>query len=240
MRRKWFQLAAVVLLVLMADQATKYLAVSHLTNAFLHFGARSLPDRVVAFYTLKNLDNDPYESGRFDLRRAPVPVIDRCWNHKYVENPGAAWGLLSGLDERLRVPFFHLASLAAIAFLLLFYGRLEPHQRLLAVAVSLVLGGAAGNYTDRLARNYVIDFVDWHWRGKPGWHWPTFNLADSAIVVGVALMLIESFFARRRRAALASGEGAARGTGTSPEGTATAPGGPASGGDGGSHSTAES
>jgi len=59
-----------------------------------------------------------------------------------------------------------------------------------------VLGGAVGNYLDRLARNYVIDFIDWHWREAPNLHWPTFNLADSAISVGVVLMLADTLFSR--------------------------------------------
>jgi signal peptidase II len=54
-----------------------------------------------------------------------------------------------------------------------------------------------GNYADRVIHGYVIDFVDWHWRHRPGLHWPTFNVADSAIVVGVLLLLVETLSARR-------------------------------------------
>jgi signal peptidase II len=67
--------------------------------------------------------------------------------------------------------------------------RLKKHEILLAVALSLVLGGAVGNLMDRLLYGYVIDFLDVYYQD---WHWPAFNIADSAITLGVALMLLES------------------------------------------------
>ena len=68
--------------------------------------------------------------------------------------------------------------------------RLKQQETLLAVALSLVLGGAIGNLIDRLAYGYVIDFLDVYYQT---WHWPAFNVADSAITLGVMLMLLESF-----------------------------------------------
>jgi len=68
--------------------------------------------------------------------------------------------------------------------------RLKKHETLLAVALALVLGGAVGNLIDRLAYGYVIDFLDVYYES---WHWPAFNIADSAITLGVVLMLAESF-----------------------------------------------
>jgi len=68
--------------------------------------------------------------------------------------------------------------------------RLKEHETVLAVALSLVLGGAIGNLIDRLAYGYVIDFLDVYYQT---WHWPAFNIADSAITLGVILMLLESF-----------------------------------------------
>jgi len=68
--------------------------------------------------------------------------------------------------------------------------RLKQHETLLAVALSLVLGGAVGNLIDRLSYGYVIDFLDVYYNT---WHWPAFNIADSAITLGVILMLLESF-----------------------------------------------
>jgi len=196
MSRKWLILGVLVGLVAVGDQATKYLAVSRLTTTFDRPEPSSFAERVAAFYSVRNLDEPP-APGRADVRKPPLTVIPGFWSLKYVENPGAAWGLLSGIEDRFRLPFFHLVSAVAILFITLFYRRLQADQALLAVALSLVLGGAVGNYIDRLARNYVIDFVDWHWKNQPGWHWPTFNLADSAICVGVSLMVFESVFWRR-------------------------------------------
>lgn len=197
---RYWVLLAIFGFVVASDQLTKGMAVARLTNAFELQGAQSLVERVAGLYSFENLDNEPFEEGKADLRRRAVVVVPGFWNHKYVENPGAAWGLLAGVDERIRVPFFHLVSLAAIAFILLFYRRLESDQRLLAVALALVLGGAVGNYIDRIARNYVIDFIDWHWRSQ---HWPTFNVADAAISVGVVLMLADAFFGHRSELAAA-------------------------------------
>lgn len=198
MAPKYKTLLSIFVAVVAADQVTKYLAVKHLTNAFELHSARTFPERLGVFFRLRNLDNEPYEPGKVDHRIPPVEIVADYWSHKYVENPGAAWGLLASVDDRLRVPFFHLVSIVAIVFIGLFYRRLEAEQKLLAFALSLVLGGAVGNYIDRVARNYVIDFIDWHWRNRPDLHWPTFNVADSGICVGVVLMLAETLFTRRK------------------------------------------
>ena len=198
MATKYKILLLIFTVVVLADQATKYWAVKHLTNAFESANRDTTRGRIHGFFTLKNLDNEPYQPGNVDHRLPPVEVVHDYWNHKYVENPGAAWGLLAGVSDEFRIPFFHLVSVVAILFIGMFYRRLEEDQRVLAVALSLVLGGAVGNYIDRLARNYVIDFIDWHWRNRPELHWPTFNVADLGICVGVGLMLAETLFAKRR------------------------------------------
>ena len=75
-------------------------------------------------------------------------------------------------------------------FVLLYLRRLGPRHRVQQVALSMVLAGGLGNLIDRLARGYVVDFIDWHWWNRPDLYWPTFNVADSMIVVGVALLLL--------------------------------------------------
>jgi signal peptidase II len=150
---------------------------------------------VKAFLAVKKLEGQ---------RSRPVVVLRDYWQFKYVENPGAAWGILGRVPENVRVPFFHLVSVAAITFILVFYRRLAEKQRLLQVALSLVLGGAVGNFLDRIIRGYVIDFIDWHWKNDPGLHWPTFNIADIGISVGVALMLGETLLARKPEPAAAA------------------------------------
>src|SRR6185436_6601841 len=117
-----------------------------------------------------------------------IEVVDGMWNWRYVENKGAAWGLLAGASEAVRIPFFILVSLGAIAFIISFFRKLPETQLLLIVSLSLVFGGAIGNFMDRLHLSYVIDFIDWH--AGPN-HWPTFNFADSAITTGVALLVIQ-------------------------------------------------
>jgi signal peptidase II len=127
-------------------------------------------------------------------------------------NKGGAWGLLQNSSEIVRRPFFLLVSGLAIAFIVSLYGRLVVGQRALKWGLPLVLGGALGNLSDRIIRSSVIDFIDFranwieamnHGIGKiaNGWgitdHWPTFNVADVSICVGVGLMALDMFLSKR-------------------------------------------
>ncbi|HLL55114.1 MAG TPA: signal peptidase II [Myxococcaceae bacterium] len=195
------------LLTLVADQGTKYLAVSGLTDALED--ERGL-GRLSAFLFAPS----PFETTltarrpRLDAGRAVHPDY---FHLRYVENPGAAWGLWSNLPDRFRQPFFLGVSVLALGFISFMYSRLEGAQRFLRVALALVMGGAVGNFVDRLLRGYVIDFIDWHWRNSPGMRWPTFNVADVAITLGVAFILAESL-----RAQANEPSGAAAGVGLAP------------------------
>ncbi len=128
------------------------------------------------------------------------PGIVEVWkNHLALilaRNRGGAWGLLQSTSENVRRPFFLLVSVAAIAFIMTLYRRLQPNQRALQWGLPLVLGGALGNVFDRIRYGHVIDFIDAH-VGEH--HWPTFNVADIAICVGVGLMAIDMFTSRRGR-----------------------------------------
>lgn len=179
--------------VLVADQVTKYLAVSRLTDAL---DGREGVARITGFFTQHNLDNDPPPQGERTVTR-PHRFIEDYWHFRYVENPGAAWGLFANLPEGVRRAFFHVVSVAALGFIFLMYRRTSLDQKLVRVALALITGGALGNFVDRLIRGYVIDFIDWHWRNQPGMRWPTFNVADAAICVGVAFMLLDSLKVRR-------------------------------------------
>jgi signal peptidase II len=117
-----------------------------------------------------------------------IPIMP-YFNLTYVHNTGAAFSFLSEAGGWQRW-FFAALALIISAVLSVWLARLQKHETLLACALSLVLGGAIGNLIDRLAYGYVIDFLDVYYNG---WHWPAFNIADSAITVGVALMLAESF-----------------------------------------------
>lgn len=107
----------------------------------------------------------------------------------YVHNTGAAFSFLSEAGGWQRW-FFAGMALIISGVLTVWIYRLKKHELLLAVALSLVLGGAIGNLIDRLAYGYVIDFLDVYYQT---WHWPAFNIADMAISVGVFLMLLENF-----------------------------------------------
>ncbi len=111
------------------------------------------------------------------------------FNLTYVHNTGAAFSFLSDAGGWQRWLFAGLAVIIS-AVLTIWLARLQKHETLLAIALSLVLGGAVGNLIDRLAYGYVIDFLDVYYNH---WHWPAFNIADSAIFIGVVLMLLENF-----------------------------------------------
>ena len=185
--RRWYILLSLVLVVLVLDQATKFWAVGRLTRAFELHEADGVFAQIAVFFDAEKLEK----------LRAPSVVVHRdFWHFKYVENPGAAWGMLGRLPDGLRIPFFWGVSLVAMTLIFAFFRRLSENARLLQVALSLVLGGALGNFVDRVARGYVIDFIDWHWRNQPHLHWPTFNVADVGICVGVSLLLVQSLFGR--------------------------------------------
>jgi signal peptidase II len=136
------------------------------------------------------------------------PGIVQVWpNHVafiLAKNRGGAWGLLQGTSENVRRPFFLLVSVAAIAFIVTLYRRLQPRQQALKWGLPLVLGGALGNVFDRIRYGHVIDFIDVHltYKGHDH-HWPTFNVADIAICVGVGLMAIDMFTSKKPGAAAA-------------------------------------
>ena len=94
------------------------------------------------------------------------------------------------MPDRFRYPLFMAVTVAAVVFVLGAYRKLGRDQRWEQVALALILAGALGNFVDRVARGYVIDFVEWYWWNRPDLRWPTFNVADSSLVVGVAMLLL--------------------------------------------------
>ena len=118
-----------------------------------------------------------------------VSVIPGLFDLTYVENPGGVFGLLRGLQDTTRGIIFTLVPLTAIVLIGLYALRVPSAHRLTLASLALILGGAVGNLIDRIRLGYVVDFLDFHFRGH---HWPAFNLADSAICVGVGLLLLET------------------------------------------------
>ncbi len=125
-----------------------------------------------------------------------ITVIEGFFNITYLRNKGAAFGILA--NSAWRLPFFLLVSTIAVAVILVVIKRLRDDQVLNAASLSLIFSGALGNLIDRVRLGEVIDFLDVHWKGH---HWPAFNIADSAICVGVFLLAIEMIQEERREKA---------------------------------------
>ena len=127
----------------------------------------------------------------------PVNVIDGFFSLTLVMNPGLAFGMLGAVPRGWRwvVALLSIVALAVLASLAM---RLLPEGgRVAAVAIGMIFGGAAGNLIDRARFGAVVDFLDFYWRG---WHWPAFNVADSAISVGVALLALRMLTAKPPKA----------------------------------------
>ncbi len=142
----------------------------------------------------------------------PIEVIDGYLSIILAYNRGGAWGLLQNASEYLRKPFFLGVSVMAIVFIVSLYSKLHRFQRALTWGLPLVLGGALGNLSDRITRSQVVDFIDYRsdWvlsanlfvqKYVKTWsvtdHWPTFNVADIAICIGVILMAVDMVTTRR-------------------------------------------
>ena len=147
--------------------------------------AVTLPLAIVFDQLTKHLVHSSFRLGE---SRDFIPNI---WAFTYVRNQGAAFSLFNDAPAYFRDPFFLIVPLVALTAIGVLFHKLRNEQRLVALALSLVGGGAVGNLIDRLRYGFVVDFIDWHW--KEVYHWPRFNIADSCIVVGVGLLLWDSF-----------------------------------------------
>ncbi|MBN1355473.1 signal peptidase II [bacterium] len=145
--------------VVFADQASKYLALRHLSS----------------------LD--------------PIQVIPPVLDLVLVKNRGAAFGIMSGLNLPVRMIVFSIVSLGALALLIYLFRSRSAGSFTIPAAVGLVSGGAVGNWIDRIRFGYVVDFIDWH---VGSYHWPTFNIADSCITIGVGLLLLNMILEDRK------------------------------------------
>lgn len=124
-----------------------------------------------------------------------VSIIHNLFNITYVRNPGAAFGFLAASHPSFREIFFLMMPPAALLIILAIMRSVTDTDRWQILALSLVFGGAVGNYIDRLRFRYVVDFLDFTYRYQDSAHheqvlsWPAFNVADSAIVSGVTILL---------------------------------------------------
>jgi signal peptidase II len=117
------------------------------------------------------------------------PIFSNFFNLTYVQNKGAAFGLLSQADPAFRIPFFIIVPVVALSSIAFVFRKISEKDIKLATALSLVISGAIGNLIDRLTLGFVVDFLDFHW--KWGYHFPAFNVADSAICIGVGLIMLD-------------------------------------------------
>lgn len=120
-----------------------------------------------------------------------IPVIPGFFNLTYIHNPGAAFGLFAGNGEPWRLWFFGGVALVALVVIVFLYIHYRNQGALYPFCFGLIGGGALGNLIDRFRFGSVVDFLDFY---IGHYHWPAFNLADSAICVGIGLFIWAGFF----------------------------------------------
>jgi signal peptidase II len=123
-----------------------------------------------------------------------IPILRGYFNLTYVQNPGAAFGMLSGSDPSFRGPFFVIVPAIALTVIAYLFIRLPPKSTWIPAALSCLVGGAVGNLIDRFRFGYVVDFIDFHWHYKA--HFPAFNIADLAISLGIGILILDMLFER--------------------------------------------
>jgi signal peptidase II len=121
---------------------------------------------------------------------ASVTVIPGVMDFTHVRNTGAAFGLLNSADFAFKTPLIALIAVAALVGIATYAWGLASGQLLARTGLALIVGGAAGNLIDRATIGSVVDFVDVYWRT---YHFWAFNVADSAITVGAAIMILDMF-----------------------------------------------
>jgi len=158
LKNKYYWVGSIIGLVLILDQATKYLVEKHVRL---------------------------YET---------ITIVPGFFNLTHVRNRGAAFGILATMPGMWRSLFFisvTIIAVAVIAFLIR-----TAHERLQVIAFSLIAGGAVGNLVDRVRYTEVVDFIQWYVKD---YYWPSFNIADSAISAGVALLVVEMLFTKKHQ-----------------------------------------
>lgn len=128
--------------------------------------------------------------GRIELIPGVLDLI-------HIRNPGIAFGLLKQFGSQYKLAAMLLVSAVALVLLAVLVTQVKKNQKLQLLCLSLILGGAVGNLIDRFRLGEVVDFIDAHWRNL--YHWPAFNVADSAITVGIVLMLLDELVLKKKQ-----------------------------------------
>jgi signal peptidase II len=123
-----------------------------------------------------------------------IAVVPGFFNLTHVRNRGAAFGILADLPASWRSAFFITITVAAVAAIIALIRKTQ--ERVLVTAFSLIAGGAVGNVIDRIRYGEVVDFIQWYVKS---YYWPSFNVADSAISIGVGLLAIDMLFRKQQQ-----------------------------------------
>lgn len=122
--------------------------------------------------------------------RDSIEVIKDYLNVTYVQNSGVAFGFFADIQSNWKPYILASMAVVAVVVILLYSFRVPSERTLLHLALAVTLGGILGNFTDRVVDGFVVDFIEVHI--KEFFHWPTFNIADSAITIGIAMLLVDS------------------------------------------------
>ncbi len=120
-----------------------------------------------------------------------IELISGFLNLVYIKNPGVAFGIFRNMPSSVRMPLLTAFSLIAIFLVFYIYIKNSKQNKAEALSLSLIIGGAIGNLIDRIFYGEVIDFIDVHIGAA---HWPAFNISDTVITIGVAVLLLNLFF----------------------------------------------
>jgi signal peptidase II len=138
---------------------------------------------------------------RFIPLNSSVEVIPGFFQLVHIRNKGAIFGFFNQSGSQAVYLLLTLASLVALGLVVYYFFKTPADERLLRLSLSLILAGALGNFLDRIIRGYVIDFLDF---GLRGWHWPSFNVADSCISIGALMLVFMLLFKRSPKCSLSS------------------------------------
>ena len=130
-----------------------------------------------------------------------VSVFPDFFELVHIRNKGAIFGFFSRSGSSVVFIILTTASLAALALVVYYFIKTPASEKLILTSLALIMAGAIGNQSDRIFRGYVIDFLDFNFWG---WHWPSFNVADSCISIGAALLIFIFFFKRGSKCSLFS------------------------------------
>ncbi len=128
-------------------------------------------------------------SARLDAR-FPIEIVPDYLRLSYIRNSGVAFGLFQDIQSVWKPYLLAGMAVVAVIVILVYSSRTPLNRTMLQIALTLTMGGILGNFMDRVVHGYVVDFIEFHI--KESFYWPTFNLADSAITVGIALLLIDT------------------------------------------------